>query len=166
MQVLLTRQHVVMSRQYIICTCVQGSSCHALIWLNLMANLEFWVRRGNMYCHFTLMNKLNVKHNGNIWNASRLCWMFYVMARIYVWERRVFVVLWTFHVGWFSNRIDFLALSVTIRLYSYTVLLVLLLLLHYIFRPTACLTSGGMQYVQSLSGPSDVHIVLLVFLCN
>ena len=78
----------------------------------------------------------------------------------------MFVVLWTFHVGWFSNRIDFLALSVTIRLYSYTVLLVLLLLLHYIFRPTPCFTSGGMQYVQSLSGPSDVHIVLLVFLCN
>jgi hypothetical protein len=78
----------------------------------------------------------------------------------------VFVVLWTFHVGWFSNRIDFLVFSFTFRLYSSTVLLVLLLLLHYNFHPSPCLTSGGIQYVQSLSGPSDAHIVLLVFLCN
>ena len=78
----------------------------------------------------------------------------------------MFVVLWTSHVCWFSNRIHFLALSVTFLLYSSTVLLVLLLLLHNTFRPTPCLTSGGIQYVQSLSVPSDAHIVLLVFLCN
>ena len=62
-----------MSRQYIICTCVQGSSCHAFIWLNLMANLEFWFRRGNMHCHFTLMNKLNVKRNGNMFGIRVVC---------------------------------------------------------------------------------------------
>ena len=76
------------------------------------------------------------------------------------------VVLWTFRVDWFNNRIDVLVFPVTFHVCLSTVLLVLLLLLHDFFRPTLSLTSGGIQCVRSLSGPSAAHILLLLFLRN
>jgi hypothetical protein len=97
--------------QYIICThAQQGSSCHALIWFNLSTKLEFWVRSKNMYSHFTLKRKLNIKHKRkHVPGTSNFCWMFYVVASVYLWGRRVSLVRPVFHVGWCGNLIGLLA---------------------------------------------------------
>lgn len=99
-----------------------------------------------MYCHFTLMNELSVKHNGKCLGYESFVLNVLCYGRdVCMAKTRVCVVLWSFHVGWICNRIDFLALSVTFHLYSSTLLLVLLLLLHYAFRPPPSRTSGGIQ---------------------